>query len=316
MKKLAEPAPQLPSVTLSEMKDMIQSTCEKLSNNMCYPVNIRSTFQNFGSIQINFDSLHTMVKSICDANLLIKVDPEGFYSDFMSKITLNSEIFFPSLEYKFRGVLATKLQDVIFNTIRGREKSKELPAPSKISNKEHDGLQNLSGYLVKNLIKKNKLKKKEYNKIAVQILSSTIVDSYEDQPLIQVQSRGGLTAVNKDVQSLVIVAEEKFRSETVSFSSSRKIDIERIISDLLREIHVKSHLNNILEESGVGQVDEDVPEKVLSEIFRLFLKVRSHSLSRDIIGKYRQKVKNDRITKGLRKSLKKNEEAKSDSKSK
>ena len=229
-------------------------------------------------------------------------------------VVLKSDRFFPSLEYKIRGVLTTKLQDVIFNTIRGREKSKELPEPDKISAHEYDGLQNLAGFLVKNLLKKNKSKKKEYNRIAVQVLSSTIVDTYEDQPLIKLQSRGGLTAVNKEVQNLVIIAEERFRASTTNFKSSRKIDIEHIIYNLLRNTKVKSHLNNIIEFSGVSEIGSDVPERLLSDIFRLFLKVRSHSLSRDIIERYRQKMKNDRITKGLRKSLKKNEEAKSDTK--
>ena len=174
---------------------------------------------------------------------------------------------------------------------------------------EHDGLQNVAGLILKNLLKKKKSKKTEYSKIAVQILSSTILDNYDDQALINLQSRGGLTAVNRDAQRIIVLAEEKYCEETKFFQRARKVDIENAIDCLLKNFVVKSHINTIMEHSGIGEIAPEIIERLFSEIFRLFMNVRSHSLSQDIIEKYRRKMKDNKLKKGaLRKSLKKNEE--------
>ncbi len=94
-----------------------------------------------------------------------KSDPEDFYSTFRSLVVDKSEMFFPHLEFSLRGVITTQLCDGLFIWMKTKHRAPSVENNARpISKEELDGLQNLAGYVVKNLIKKNKSKKKEYNK--------------------------------------------------------------------------------------------------------------------------------------------------------
>ena len=113
-----------------------------------------------------------------------------------------------------------------------------------------------------------------------------------------------MTAVKKQGQSIFIKAEEEFRMETAS-NSIREINIDKLISNLVANSEVISNFNAIIEYSGLKYVDAEITENLLSTMLKLFLRVRSYSLSRDIIEKHRQKLKIKKAKGGLRMSLKK-----------
>ena len=102
---------------------------------------------------------------------------------------------------------------------------------------------------------------------------------------------------------IFVKAEEEFRIEAAN--SVRGINIDKIISTLEKNSEVISSFNAIIEYSCV-HVTEEVEDNLLANMLKLFLKVRSFSLSRDIVEKHRQNMKLKRIKSGLRKSLKKN----------
>ena len=60
--------------------------------------------------------------------------------------------------------------------------------------------------------------------LVIQLLSTFLTKDASGQALIEATSRGGLTAVTRNMQQIFIAAEEKFREETSIYSiiSTRK----------------------------------------------------------------------------------------------
>ena len=123
------------------------------------------------------------------------------------------------MEFKFIGVLGIKLCDVLFVNMQRKKDQNVTNVAKPIIKEEYDGLQYLSGYVVQKILKKaSKGKQNKENNAIMNILSSAITDQFEEQTLINVQTRGGLTNVKKEGQSIFIKAEEEFRMETASNS--------------------------------------------------------------------------------------------------
>ena len=122
------------------------------------------------------------------------------------------------------------------------------------------------------------------------------------QKLIAVQNRGGLSAVNTSIQHLFLKVEEKFRQQT-TFDNIRKIDIARITSDLISNQDVISYFNTHYDTSGI-RLEKEIKKNLLENMIKLFCRVRSFSLAKDITEKHRQILKAKK-SKGLRKSIKK-----------
>ena len=229
---------------------------------------------------------------------------EHFYSEYYGRIILKSKEFFPSLEQPLCSLFAKRLGDKLFASAR-KPVQGPFEKPSPITAREMGGLQYLSGYVVHKLLKKVKNQKNYLTKecqLVIQLLSTFLTKDVSGQALIEATSRGGLTAVTRNMHQIFIAAEEKFREET-SIYSIRKIDINKMTECLMTDPEIVSVYNNIIKESET-HIDQEITDNLLEKMLKLYLRVRAFSLAKDIIGKHSAASKAKKA-KGLRKTIKK-----------
>ena len=89
------------------------------------------------------------------------------------------------------------------------------------------------------------------NQALITILENFKEENHDSQKLIKIQSRGGLTAVKKELQEIFIHTEIKFRAETTTNHNLRKIDLDGITDILLKDCEIISLYNAAVESSGI-----------------------------------------------------------------
>ena len=78
-----------------------------------------------------------------------------------------------------------------------------------------------------------------------------------------------------------------------------------MIEELFQDVELISIFNTIMESAGKSHtIDVDVKNNVLITMLKLYLRVRTFSLSPDIIARHRQELKVKKANKGIRKTLK------------
>ena len=76
---------------------------------------------------------------------------------------------------------------------------------------------------------------------------ATKTNNFQYQKLINVQSRGVLSAVTEPCQRIFLISEEIFRSHTTN-RNIRKIDVDLIKSEALQNMEVASIFDTIIED--------------------------------------------------------------------
>ena len=165
---------------IDELKELINQACTKISENICYPESVRMQFDVREDIQIMYETLCPAINNLY-SQFQLKRDPEYYYAEFRCNIIEHTESFFPSMEFKFRGVLGIKLCDVLFVNMQRKKDKNVTNVVKPITKEEYDGLQYLSGYVVQKILKKaSKGKQNKENNAIVNILSSAITDQFEE----------------------------------------------------------------------------------------------------------------------------------------
>ena len=117
------------------------------------------------------------------------------------------------------------------------------------------------------------------------------------------QTRGGLKAAKTECQHIFFRAEELFRKE--SSKEIRKISVEAIRDAVVKDEVINSKFQSLVKVSGASASSE-TKIFLLESMIEVFIRLRTHSLSRDYIQKYKIEVKSLKSNKhGLRKSIKK-----------
>lgn len=176
-----------------------------------------------------------------------------------------------------------------------------------LDKRELDSLQYLGGYVVKKIIRKIKNSanyKSTQSQGILKILKCMTISDFQEQRPIKTISRGGLTALNSDGQSMFRVAEEHFRKETVDYY--RKIDTQTMTKNLVKDVDMPGYYNNILGRDGI-KIDNETKINLLEKLISLYFRVRAFSKARDITNKHIVEKKKTK-SKGLRKDIKRAEE--------
>ncbi len=236
------------------------------------------------------------------SDLYLTGNAEEFYSSYYSKVIFNSNELFPNLEQPCCSLFAKRLGDKLFAIAKKpAEQSVEKPAPITVN--EMAGFQYLSGYVVKKLLKtsrSNKNYQKEEHQSIIKVLTTMMTDDYTDQSLIEATSRGGLTAVNVNMQHIFRAAEETVRSHT-SRNALQRIDTCKMTECLMKDMDVISVYDNIIQQSGTD-INNETKDNLLEKMLTLYLRVCAFSVAKDLTGKHRAKIK-DKKAKSLRKTI-------------
>ena len=76
------------------------------------PKTIRNNFQDPAKIYVDSAKLHDVMHKMCK-KIQRKSDPENVYSEFRELIIEKSELFFPPLKFRLRGVLTIMLCNIL-----------------------------------------------------------------------------------------------------------------------------------------------------------------------------------------------------------
>ena len=295
----------------TSMPKLISEVAEALSMNKCYRQNIREIFYDYKNAANVSKQLYTKV-----AEMLVqfekKHDAEYFYSNYFSTIVKESEKYFLNIEKSAITLLASRLADKLFSffkTPQDKLVNSEIK-PKPINQSELDGLQYLSGYVIRALLKRAKNSKTHLlreNQIIISILSNAILPDFaENQKLVDIQTRGGLTKVVDEAQEMFILAEQLFRKTTETEKHLKKINISAMTEELLQDTKIISLYKAIIGTSDTNGLDNEVKVNLLENILKLYLCVHSFSFAKDITSHKKQKQRNLKFkTKALRNDIKK-----------
>ena len=287
-------------MTTSVLISLAEDSQQSLSVDECYTQEIRNKLKEYEfvlteSLLFKVMGIYKALKKTCSG--------ENFYSNFYSSIVIDAESYFPGLVKPLCTLFATKLADKIFNFFNRPPLQVSATQPPTITEKEMDGLQYLAGYVVRKFLKKAKNHSNYLsaeNQAIVTILNNAIIELHKtDQRLIKTLSRGGLVSVTKDCQQIFICAELKFRSDTTTNFHLQKINTEKMTLELMKSTEVVSFYHAIVDNSELKTVDAEIRDNLLENMLKLYFRVRTFSLVRDITEKHKVDLKRKKSKGGL-----------------
>ena len=118
--------------------------------------------------------------------------------------------------------------------------------------------------------------------------------------LIGIKDRGGLWSVCENTISIFKTLEKIFRQSTVKFTT--KILEPEITSKALKNLDIRGSFSQISQKVDVDFAKQIWQEKLLTKILQLYIRIRTHSFSKDIKKHKHKKAENKQQS--LREQLK------------
>lgn len=285
---------------------LVSKAKECICNDLCWNVEQRDIMSKYCHSEKDLGILFEEVYKICkDFNK--NRNATEFFTSYYANVVANASRFFSSLPHASSTTLAIQLGETILCHLTEKSKNIAKPKPSPITDREIDGLQYLSGYVIHKLLKKTKAKC-NYNSVdnqaVISILENAIQRNDSNQILVCVQNRGGLTAVTDNCQQIFRRVEEQFRCDT-EINNLRKIDVQKITNQLLREVDIISLFDLICDtdKSGITMIQPEVKYNVLEGMIKLYLRVRSFSLAKDITSRKNAEKKSKALRREIKMSM-------------
>ena len=225
---------------------------------------------------------------------------EHFYQLFYTQL-LYSPNFFTGLDNNLSVELLGKAADKFLAHYQKQVKSgksNDEISPPILSSNEIDALEYPGGYVLHNL--HNKIVKKGNND-ALDILDCFKSEGVQDQPLINLQSRGGLTGIASHAKNMFLKAEHVFREFTAR-NNPQNINCKEMVDMLMYEVQVISCYT--ISTQLLENIDEELLLNVVESMFTLYLRVRSFSYVRELAAEKKKEkqvlMKEKTLRKGLR----------------
>ena len=245
----------------------------------------------------------TSIKSMYDG-FLKNGDLEKFYQKYYTTVPVKSTQFFPGLTRNAATLLSTKVADCLIAYCKKSKNSVENinPTTTAISETERAGLQYLGGYVLHNLYKKHAKTGTVESQQAMAILKAGKLDCIDDpkQKLISSLNRGGLWSITEPAQNIFVKAEHYFR-QLAPKVALQGIEIIAITLKATSDSDVLSNYGLIITDAEI-KPSSHVIKDVLHGIITLYVRVRSFSFARDVIEKYKIRMKQTK-GKSLRKDI-------------
>eukprot|EP00794_Sanderia_malayensis_P002904 gene2904-3356_t len=231
---------------LAVLKTFVRDAVSIISNDECYPNNIRNA--------------------------------EKFYSSYYASVVVNAEFYFPPLTRPACTILATTLGDKVL-AYYSKPDQKQVSNVKPITCKEMDGLQYLAGYVLHAMSRKmHKQKSKEDVSEILLILNSARTQQPPSHKLIKSLTRGGLWEVKPEWVQIFKQVEEEFRKETDICKTN--IILAHIVTNLLGNVAIVSMYNTVLE-NVTHYLSKEKCFCLLEKMIALYLRVRSLSYAKD-----------------------------------
>ena len=132
-------------------------------------------------------------------------------------------------------------------------------------------------------------------------MNGFIQEGCTDQRLIATTTRGGLKAVNVEIQQIFVIADETFGDHTSGAYHISKVNIELIINQLMMDTSLISMYNSLIVDETINT---EVKHSLLENLLKLYIRVRAFTFAKDITNKHKYLLKKSK-SKALRKDIKK-----------
>ena len=286
---------------------IVNECAESCFNDLCLPQESRDIFSKKNFVFTSEDSLQLLqkLKYIVED---FSGDGEKFYSGFYG-LLLDNLLPLKFEDETVTNILMTEAANHILIHLSGGSDIVSLQPPSKksehvLADRDFKSLQYIAGYIVHKMYTKFKFSnnyKSDHSQQTLSILKACKVEHDDSQTLVNLNDRGGLWKVNKEMQCIFIECENIFRARTSTFQTS--IDSTSLVSEMLQNCHVVSSYRLIC--YGVEpKVPNEICFNILEKMLMLFTRVRTFSYAKDICEKYKSKKKHTKKS-SLRTEIKK-----------
>ena len=296
------------TINLMEMVDfkrLVEQAAAKLAVDPCYPHNFQEVFKCFtikmDEIEVVWSNLKKLVEGF-------NGNAEKFYSGFYAFIQPGKPQLFQSLGPIQSTLLSTELANLCLEFMAKPAKTNSTLRRNdiKFSEKDIASLQYLSGYCFRTIY--SRLRNSPKNRSAnsqqcMSVLQAGKCNVDADMPaqrLVDARDRGGLWKVNEKAHAIFRICEIEFQITTSSFHTT--LNAEQLVSDLLKDVVIRSNFNTICSKADV-KIDKEVGKELLHNFFLLYVRVRSHSYAKKLKETHKQQKKEGK-QKSLRTTIK------------
>ena len=283
------------------MNDAVQKVIE----NKVFNADLRDEFSKYEYIQLIETEGYSVFKELY-GGYLKNGDTEKFYEKYYAQVPLKSTSFFRGLFRNAATLLAIKVADSMLSHCKHMKSSPVnsiLSSKTALSEKETAGLQYLGGYVLQNLHKKCARKSSSESQQAMSILKAgKLENGCDSQKLVSSLSRGGLWSITEPAQKVFSRTEHYFRQSTLKVAGTfQRVDIAGIAQKSVSDSDVVSNYQTMVSNAELVPT-KNVSKDVLHSIVNLYIRVRSFSLTKDIIQDFKIKTKQAK-GKALRKEI-------------
>ena len=192
-----------------------------------------------------------------------------------------------------------KFVELLISSGNKKEISNEITTKD-LTEKEVAGLQYLGGYVLRKVFMKIKLgKTSEFSKQAMELLMLGKTSEKKSTFVEDLSRDGGLWSITDEMEKVFLITERYYSIQTAS-TGLREINIPKLVDNLLNFPPLFLTYEQMAMDH-CATIDKKVIINTLASLLRLFLTVRTFSLTKDIVSKKKQKIMSE---KALRKSIK------------
>ena len=291
-------------LSVSLLAEVVASAIVKINEAEVFTERLRDELSKYSFQQPEEGSFEfTSIKSMYDG-FLKNGDLEKFYEKYYATVPVKSTEFFTGLSRNAATLLSTKVADCLIAYCKRSKNSGDNsnPTTTVLSERERAGLQYLGGYVLHNLYKKHARTGTVESQQAMAILKASKLDCINNskQKLISSLNRGGLWSITEPAQKIFVMAEHYFRQLTPKVAS-QGIDIVTITLKATSDSDVLSNYGLIITDAEIKPASHVIKD-VLHGIMTLYVRVRSFSFAKDVIEKYKIRMKQTK-GKSLRKDI-------------
>ena len=293
------------SLTPSVLAEIVNDAVQKVKENKVFNADLRGEFSKYEYIQLTETEGFSVFKELY-GGYLKNGDTEKFYEKYYAQVPLKSTSFFRGLSRNAATLLAIKVADSMLAHCKRMKSSPVnsiLSSKTALSEKETASLQYLGGYVLQNLHKKCARKSSSESQQAMAILKAgKLENGCDSQKLVSSLSRGGLWSITEPAQKVFSRTEHYFRQSTLKVATTlQRVDIAGIAKKSVSDSDVVSNYQTMVSNAELVPT-KNISKDVLHSIVNLYIRVRSFSLTKDIIQDFKIKTKQAK-SKALRKEI-------------
>lgn len=275
-----------------------------MSDDHCFPEEYRSHYKSF---EISIEKCIELRSKLSLAIDKFNGNAEKFFSTSYQVLASGSIGLLGTLNQQETTLLLTEvitfcLCELSELTVDKKTEASLTVEGKQFSKREIDALEYVAGYCFRKIYFKIGNKKDcnmHLNQQKLSILKAVKTDSL--QTLVDIKNRGGLWKVNPQALQLLKQAEIIFCRS--SGTNIRHINADEIVEITMKDPLVRSNAR-FLVSSAEMNVDKEIAKNLFEHVIHLYIRVRSHSLAKEIKEKHKANNKSTK-KRSLRTEIKK-----------